>query len=288
MRRFLKRRGFTLIELLVVIAIIAILASMLLPALSKAKAQAQQVRCLSNIRQLMIAILNYSSDYGKMIPNTTVRGAIGDWPGNLVDYYAKTTNLLICPVATKPANPAGVQGAVDTPWAETFDIPFLGNSYVRLSAYGFNGWFSAHATNANPYIQSGGDGSLFTLPDGMPGGAGYFTRDSSVKFPSDTPVFFDENWADCWPMETDAPFTNTFNGRPLTEKFSEMGRIAFVRHGSGRGGVFNGTTSQLVGAVNVGCFDGRVSLARLPSLWANYYFHAQWDPTKATNGNATL
>ncbi|NUQ00593.1 MAG: prepilin-type N-terminal cleavage/methylation domain-containing protein [Armatimonadetes bacterium] len=117
----MRRRAFTLIELLVVIAIIAILAAILFPVFAKAREKARQSSCGQNVKQLMVAMLQYAQDYDERFNRNdcltfmAVPGAGGAADGCNVNWwrfpimpYIKNFQILICPSATyyNPTSPS--------------------------------------------------------------------------------------------------------------------------------------------------------------------------------------
>lgn len=110
-----RRQGFTLIELLVVIAIIAILASILFPAFARARENARRASCQSNLKQLGLAMIQYSQDYDEKL--ITYATADGGWAYRLQPYL-KSGQILQCPSesnsAPPPPNPdLGLDGSTD-------------------------------------------------------------------------------------------------------------------------------------------------------------------------------
>jgi prepilin-type N-terminal cleavage/methylation domain-containing protein/prepilin-type processing-associated H-X9-DG protein len=111
--------AFTLIELMVVLAVVTILASLLLPAFSKARRTAQSIQCLNNTRQLTVAIFLYGDDNAGHLP---ARTRISPWFERIEPYH-QTPGLLTCPTEERVSRRSyALNGFSD--WFETELTPF--------------------------------------------------------------------------------------------------------------------------------------------------------------------
>jgi prepilin-type N-terminal cleavage/methylation domain-containing protein len=213
-----KRKAFTLIELLVVIAIIALLMSILIPALKRAKEQARIVGCLAHLKQWNLIIAMYTEDNdGKFWPGV---GSTGYWwPWQLEDRYKdwKANKIWFCPTAKKPIIDERGNSAA------TFNI-FNAWGVFRGDHGGFgpgpNGLAGSYSIN----------GYVLTIPvnatfeGGRPAKDGWRTPNAAGA--ADAPLFIDALRFDLWPLENHAPAQYEF----AAWSGNNMARCCINRH----------------------------------------------------------
>jgi prepilin-type N-terminal cleavage/methylation domain-containing protein/prepilin-type processing-associated H-X9-DG protein len=180
--------GFTLIELLVVIAIIAILAAMILPALARAKAKAERIGCINNLKQVGVYFQLYTDANSETFPphrNSLIPYNVSDsaaypndwWGATIVDksgVKGYTNNAFHCQALKGKINTYGLI------WQWSFDVNYAG--------YGYNGWFHGfHPYNGVDTVTASAGSTVYVFTSNI-----RFKRTQVVR-PSESMVSGDKN-----------------------------------------------------------------------------------------------
>lgn len=245
------RSGFTIVELLTIITIIVILAALLLPAFSRAKATTQGAVCMSNLRQLLLKHKDLDDDTsGKLGMSSALLSSLGN-----------RNSIAICPMA--PPRPVRMTnwywtGSVSDAWQfwDENGVTIHSGSYSR------NGWFGGVSTDAGtPH------------PD-------TFQTEGDIYYPSNTP-FFGDGTDEIAAARADVPPRRNLFGIPPTLDGSLRCYI-IPRHGSRprKAPTDHPPEEKLPGAVNMAFYDGHVEQVQLERLWFLYWHKDYLAPEK--------
>ena len=226
-KRFLT--GFTLVELLVVIAIIALLMSILMPALARVRRQTKTIMDVSNLRQWALCFSMYTTgnkgSFNAGWPSVYLDGALMEWHNSLEPCYGDNVDLACCPLATRPASEGG-----RIPFAAWGTYTGVWFRVIRHGSYGINGY--AH----NPPMGMESHNRPVT----------YFWRTAYVRRTDKIPLFLDTQRFDGWPLQMDVPpeVIDDYFGGTQTD---QMRRYTVNRHEGYVNGIFMDFSGRKIG-----------------------------------------
>lgn len=173
------KAGFTLIELLIVIAIITILAAILFPVFASAREKSRQGACLSNEKQLGLALLQYAQDYDEGLPMRLFGSYPDQWQWCDATYpYVKSVGVFACP---SMANTGTVGPVIGTSWNATTQMTQLKIDSTHNLSYGINDSYFNAAADSSYHVQ-------VNAPFGNNGKPVYM---STVQLPDQTILMMD-------------------------------------------------------------------------------------------------